>query len=328
VKIGIHASNAREYGGQFQFLVSCLDALRDGAAGAELYFFYFEDGENLAARYPGRWIALPRRPGTLLGPTLGPVVLSWIQQVSRTVGLEVAPAQRSATTADQSAVRDFLTPYELDLMLFPQWTEGCRDWGVPYVCAVHDLQHRLQPEFPEVSMLGKWAQREEFFSRALPGARMVLVDSEVGREHVAAFYGIESAKIRVLPYTVPPAIPGQAQPVDVPPRFFLYPAQFWPHKNHFRIVEAMGLLKREGLEVHTIFTGTDPELWGVADTCRRLATAHGIGHQLRFTGYVPDAALQGLYREAVGLVMPTFFGPTNIPYLEAITGQLSWNASR
>jgi glycosyltransferase involved in cell wall biosynthesis len=315
MRIGVHASSSRRDGGQFQFTTSVLDALR--GSPHEVMQFYFEDGENLAARYPAHWVALPRRPGGLLGPTLGPVVLSWIQQVSRTVGLEVSPAQRGTAAADQGAIRDFLAPYNLDLMLFPQWTDGCWDWGVPYACAVHDLQHRLQPEFPEVSMFGKWAQREEFFSRALPAARIVIVDSEVGREHVSGFYGIDKSRIRVLPYTTPPAAPEKSESVEVPGRFFLYPAQFWPHKNHYRVVEAIGLLKREGVEVNVVFAGTDPELWGVADTCRRLAAAHGVANQLRFPGYVADAALQALYRGAVGLVMPTFFGPTNIPYLEA-----------
>jgi glycosyltransferase involved in cell wall biosynthesis len=33
--------------------------------------------------------------------------------------------------------------------------------------------------------------------------------------------------------------------------------------------------------------------------------------------YVPDALMAGLYLASAGLVMPTFFGPTNIPILEA-----------
>lgn len=37
-----------------------------------------------------------------------------------------------------------------------------------------------------------------------------------------------------------------------------------------------------------------------------------------FVGYVPDADLAGFYKRARALVMPTFFGPTNIPPLEAL----------
>ena len=38
-----------------------------------------------------------------------------------------------------------------------------------------------------------------------------------------------------------------------------------------------------------------------------------------FVGYVPDNELLQLYQHALALVMPTFFGPTNIPILEAWT---------
>ena len=38
---------------------------------------------------------------------------------------------------------------------------------------------------------------------------------------------------------------------------------------------------------------------------------------VHFHGYVPAEDLPALYAEAVALVMPTLFGPTNIPILEA-----------
>ena len=45
----------------------------------------------------------------------------------------------------------------------------------------------------------------------------------------------------------------------------------------------------------------------------------GLEGELRYLGYVPDEDMSGLYAGAVALVMPTFFGPTNIPVVEAWT---------
>ena len=42
-----------------------------------------------------------------------------------------------------------------------------------------------------------------------------------------------------------------------------------------------------------------------------------VEEQVRLLGYVPDADMAEFYRRARALVMPTFFGPTNIPPLEA-----------
>ena len=44
----------------------------------------------------------------------------------------------------------------------------------------------------------------------------------------------------------------------------------------------------------------------------------GLAENVHFLGYVPEAHMPGLYRRARALVMPTFFGPTNIPPWEAI----------
>jgi len=51
----------------------------------------------------------------------------------------------------------------------------------------------------------------------------------------------------------------------------------------------------------------------VIDLCAQL----GVEKQVHYLGYVPDKDISGIYRGSAGLVMPTFFGPTNIPVMEA-----------
>src|SRR5262245_32889953 len=48
-----------------------------------------------------------------------------------------------------------------------------------------------------------------------------------------------------------------------------------------------------------------------------LSSQLGLEKEIHYLGYVPDEDMSALYAGAVGLVMPTFFGPTNIPMLEA-----------
>ena len=43
----------------------------------------------------------------------------------------------------------------------------------------------------------------------------------------------------------------------------------------------------------------------------------GLTNEVRYLGPVPDEDMAALYTQSVALVMPTFFGPTNIPPLEA-----------
>jgi glycosyltransferase involved in cell wall biosynthesis len=49
----------------------------------------------------------------------------------------------------------------------------------------------------------------------------------------------------------------------------------------------------------------------------RFSSQLGLEGEIRYLGYAPDEDMSGLYAGAAALVMPTFFGPTNIPVLEA-----------
>jgi len=48
-----------------------------------------------------------------------------------------------------------------------------------------------------------------------------------------------------------------------------------------------------------------------------LRSQLALESEILYLGYVPDEDRSGLYAGAAALVMPTFFGPTNIPVLEA-----------
>ena len=106
--------------------------------------------------------------------------------------------------------------------------------------------------------------------------------------------------------------------INIPGKFLFYPANLWPHKNHYRIIEAIGFLKKKhGIEIPIVFVGKAYSQWQVLAMCKALAKKHSIESQVYFLNYVSDKELAALYMKAVGLIMPTYFGPTNIPYMEA-----------
>ena len=51
---------------------------------------------------------------------------------------------------------------------------------------------------------------------------------------------------------------------------------------------------------------------------KEYITADGINEYISIQGFVSDGQMKYLYKNAVALVMPTYFGPTNIPPLEAM----------
>ena len=221
---------------------------------------------------------------------------------------------------------------KLDLLLCAYPTPVPFETEMPYVMAVHDLQHRLQPKFPEVSANGEWEYREYLFRNGCRYATLILADSEVGKEDILNLYGtygVTADRIKVLPYLpasyltvgVSEAERERVRNIyDLPDRYVFYPAQFWPHKNHARIVQALRLLKTEShIDPPIVFCGShDGEIRErTYNEVMSLRSGLGIDREIHCLGYVANEDMSALYSGAVALIMPTFFGPTNIPVLEA-----------
>ncbi len=220
----------------------------------------------------------------------------------------------------------------IELVIFPQPHPWSFQAGVPSIVAIHDLQHRLQPEFPEVSADGEWERREYLFRNCAAHATAILVDSEVGRNHVRLFYGAYGAsddRLHVLPFlpasTMPRHVSEAARAAvrqrhGIPDAYIFYPAQFWTHKNHARVIEALEQIRNNhGIEIPAVFCGSHA---GAArerhfELLMSMAARCGVADQIKILGFVSDDELAALYAGARALVMPTFFGPTNIPVLEA-----------
>jgi glycosyltransferase involved in cell wall biosynthesis len=194
-----------------------------------------------------------------------------------------------------------------------------------YIVQVWDLCHLEQPEFPEVSHRGEFERRERLNRAALPKATALVVDSEYGMGLMQRSYGIEASRIYHAPFLVDLKYDGAAlddtvaqsirQTYRLNQPYVFYPAQFWPHKNHKYILRALGILKDRGRPVpQAVFSGSDK---GMLAGILELAAELGVRNSVNYCGFVPDEHMPYLYKGAVALVMPTYFGPTNIPPMEA-----------
>ncbi|MCS7094161.1 MAG: glycosyltransferase [Candidatus Aenigmarchaeota archaeon] len=134
------------------------------------------------------------------------------------------------------------------------------------------------------------------------------------------YYGVNEERIYIVPFLPPLHIISDKVNVDIKAKysvdgqFIYYPAQFWPHKNHVYVLNAIKILKDEGIYLNVVFSGSDK---GNLNHVMSYAKTLGIEKQLKYIGFVSGEDVRALYKEALALVMPTYFGPTNLPPLEA-----------
>jgi len=194
---------------------------------------------------------------------------------------------------------------------------------LPYMAIVWDLQHRLQPWFPEVSADGTWQQRETFYGEYLRRATYIIAGTDAGRTEIERFYQVTSNRIKILPHPTPAfALDAKESDVDairkkygLKSNYLFYPAQFWSHKNHVNLMLAAAAVKREHqVDLHVVFVGSNK---GNEEYVREFASELQPSVEVAFLGFVPLEDLVALYRGAFALVYVTFFGPENLPPLEA-----------
>ena len=92
-------------------------------------------------------------------------------------------------------------------------------------------------------------------------------------------------------------------------RYYFLPNQFWAHKNHAVVLEALALLKAQGHNFLVLATGNtndyrQPDHY--AALTRRVAEL-GIGDMFRPLGLVPYQDIMSLLRWSVALINPSLF---------------------
>lgn len=191
-----------------------------------------------------------------------------------------------------------------------------------YIVTVWDICHRDMPEFPEVRNFNQFYARDHYYQNHLSPAVVVLTDSEQLADNISRRYGVDRERLLPMPFAPAPFLESEDIQNDeavlnkygLEKGYFFYPAQFWAHKNHIRILEALILLKERGIKFSVVFAGGD---FGNRGYIERFANQNNLKEQVHFLGFVATDDMRGLYKGCKAVIMPTYFGPTNLPPLEA-----------
>jgi glycosyltransferase involved in cell wall biosynthesis len=213
----------------------------------------------------------------------------------------------------------------VDLVYFVNpWHRAMLLQKLNYIFTVLDLCHRDFPEFPEVRVFGEFEVRENMYKAILPKAYLTLVDSPELKERIQYRYGLDPDRVLAMPFQPSSLFQsnghgsnGTVSPYQLGAGYLFYPAQFWSHKGHRRLLQALMLLRKNTGDCPVcVFAGDGANL---RDRLEQESVSLGLADRVRFLGFVPSDHLEPLYRNARALVMPTYFGPTNLPPLEAWT---------
>lgn len=177
---------------------------------------------------------------------------------------------------------------------------------------IPDFQHHYLPHLFSVDELA-WRNRNFSAIAASPG--VLLLSSQSALADFQAFYPAATVKPRVWSFcsTIQPGTEANCRQAldsfDLPPKFLYLANQFWRHKDYTTVVEALNLLKQQGITIPIVCTGRQEDRRDPAYVQSLLdkLTQYNLRGQVYLLGVVPRQAQIQLLRAAAAVVQPSRF---------------------
>ncbi|MGQ0604258.1 MAG: glycosyltransferase family 4 protein [Anaerolineales bacterium] len=188
----------------------------------------------------------------------------------------------------------------------------------PAVMTLVDIQEQYFPEFFTVEDL---YNRDFHFPVSTRLADRVVTISEFSKCSLVQHHRLSADKVVVACLSADEGFYqserlARAPQAELPADFIFCPANFWKHKNHDRLLQAVKLLRdQKQLSVPVVFTGFEQ---ANGYPLREKVAEYGLQAQTQILGYVTREEIAYLYRRARMLVFPSLFEGFGIPLVEAM----------
>lgn len=216
----------------------------------------------------------------------------------------------------QTMVNRVLRQHRIDVVSHASMVSGANR---PYklVTWIADFQYLHLPDlFPGLDVAKKSAE----INRLVAESDMVVVSSQDALKDLRAIVTpAHAGKARVLEFVSQPA---RALGADISRatleekygftgRYFFLPNQFWRHKNHVVVFEAIAALKQQGIEVLVMCTGwlRDPRFSKseYVDNLQKIISDNQLEGNIRLLGSIDYSDVLALSRHAIAVLNPSLF---------------------
>lgn len=178
---------------------------------------------------------------------------------------------------------------------------------------IPDFQHR---HYPNLFSRQEIVDRDNGLKEICSYCDTILLSSQHAKDDALSFSPQSARSLKILSFVCDPrAHLGRTnfkmlqENYGVTERYFLVPNQFWAHKNHRVILDALALIRAKGVQIQVLATGSTNDsrqplhFTQLMEYARRL----NVLASFRSLGVVPYADLVGLMRHATAVINPSLF---------------------
>lgn len=186
-----------------------------------------------------------------------------------------------------------------------------RTFPIPALTWVADFQSHHLPEL--FSWRARW---RTYLGRRLQllGRRIILVSSANAAADCVHFYPASRSRVTVVRFAVclPPDLAIDATAPErhhLPTRYYYLPNQFWQHKNHRTVIEALALARKDEPDLAIVASGSpiDHRNPRYFHDLRSLVGDLGLQDSFRFAGLISASDVPQLALDSVAVINPSLF---------------------
>lgn len=207
-----------------------------------------------------------------------------------------------------------------EVLFSPLGTAAFHEPGLPHVVVAYDFQDLVYPGFFESDE----RRRRIEFRGDLRRADRVVAISQATKAMAVERVHVKAERVTVLPPVAGP-VRAALDPREVLNRldaldlfraeFAVYPANFWPHKNHERLLEATARVAREEPDFRLVLCGALDEN---RERLHGRIEALGLAANVLLLPYLEEADVTALLEGAEFLIFPSLFEGFGLPVLESM----------
>jgi glycosyltransferase involved in cell wall biosynthesis len=183
---------------------------------------------------------------------------------------------------------------------------------IPTVSLVTDLLHR---DYPFSISDSERIWREAYFKNILTDADYVQCISQYTVDRLREYYSLKTDRVFCTHLPIDQRLEAKVNLAPERP-YFIYPANFWVHKNHEILLIAYRIYRQSAVDSWDLMLTGNPDERG--KQIQELARLLRIEENARFAGHLDEARFAEVLAGASALLYPSLHEGFGIPLLEAM----------
>lgn len=190
---------------------------------------------------------------------------------------------------------------------------------VNFIYSIWEFAHKEHPSLPEYNE-NTVTNKDNYYNYACKHAFKIILFNEKSKNDFYKYYLVDKSKLETFFFgplltNIPVKNNSKIDELIKNKKYIFYPAQFWPHKNHIYLLEALKKYnENKEKKIFLILTGHDK---GNLTFIKNRINNLGMINEVFIFNYLNDDEICYLYKNCFAVAFPSLVGSQSLPLFEA-----------